>query len=53
MHRVGRYRGKQFVQSCRRPAIDELREDVGKPGPLRNPIMPAAEQQWNFLRRTS
>jgi len=31
MHRVGRYPGKQFVQSCRRPVIDELRENVGKP----------------------
>src|SRR5215469_12146875 len=31
MHRVGRRPGKQFVQSRRRPAIDELREDVGEP----------------------
>jgi hypothetical protein len=31
MHRVGRPPGKQFVQSRRRPAIDELREDVGEP----------------------
>ena len=28
MHRVGRRPGKQFVQSRRRPAIDELCEDV-------------------------
>ena len=31
MHHAGRRPGKQFIQSCRRPAIDELREDVGKP----------------------
>src|SRR3984885_14473183 len=31
MHRVGRPPGKQFVQSRRRPAIDELRENGGEP----------------------
>jgi hypothetical protein len=31
MHRVGRRPGEQFVQSRRRPAIDELRENVSKP----------------------
>ncbi len=31
MHRVGRRPGQQFIQSRRRPAIDKLGEDVGKP----------------------
>src|SRR6266702_2201874 len=31
MHRVSRCPREQFVQSCRRPTIDELREDVSKP----------------------
>src|SRR5262249_7144496 len=31
MHRVSRCPGEQLIQSCRRPTIDELREDVSKP----------------------
>jgi hypothetical protein len=31
MRRVSRCPGEQFVQSGRRPTIDELREDIGGP----------------------